>query len=308
MSRWAVPVALALVAAGVLVGRASPAARPAAATQTQPPREERGAASQPAPAPPRTAAESMRALREEKNIDDLLAAAEELADDVEQYKDELLALVRSDLPARRIAALRLLMQLGDVDATSIEVVLGAARADPESDVRIAAIAALSSWMQKQPAHTEPLTQALVELARTESHDDVRGHAIQGIALLESPKNVVEPMAEFARSDRHAQNRALALMALGGSGPAALPHLEAAIAGESVADNRRAALIHVLRAGRDDAPAALERIAVRHADLASDAREYLEILKTERDPTKVYAIKSQRDEARGHVHGAHEHHD
>ncbi len=303
MLRWAIPAALLLAGAGVLIGRPSTAGQRAHTAQL--PREERGPAPA-SPAPPLLFEDARAAIRRETDIDRLLAATESLFDRADEVKDELLALAADDRPERRVAALSALMHLTRVDAAAIEVVLRAARADAVEDVRIAAIAALSSWMHRLPEHTDGLAHALVGLARTETHDEVRGHAIQGVALLDRRVDaVVAPMAELARADRCAQNRALAAMALGGGGAAAVPHLEAAIAVEPAAENRRAMLMQLVRAGGAEA---LPRIAAGRPDLAADVRDYLEILRTETDPARVWELKQHRDAERGRAAGADDHDD
>lgn len=216
-------------------------------------------------------------------------------------------------PGRRAAALLMLMNLPQVDDAAVEAVLRLARDDADPGVRVSAIAAGVAWMQAHPDHAAPLARGLVEVARGSVDDEVRGHAIQGLALMSRPPDadVVEALGLFVR-DSNAQNRGLAAMALGGA-PAetrdrAVAHLETAASIEPSVETQRGMLIHLVRAAGPGAPDALARLGARVPRLAGDVRDYLEILKVEPDPAKAWELKLARDLARGVVPGAAEHTD
>jgi hypothetical protein len=216
-------------------------------------------------------------------------------------------------PERRAAALLMLMNLPQIDDAAVEAVLRVARDDAERGVRISAIAAGVAWMQAHSEFAAPLARGLVEVARGAVDEEIRGHAIQGLALMSRPPDadVVDALGLFVR-DSNAQNRGLAAMALGGA-PAesrdrAVAHLERAASIESSAETQRGMLIHLVRAAGAEAADALARLGTQVPRLAVDVRDYLEILKVEQDPTKVWELKLARDLARGVVPGAAEHTD
>lgn len=218
------------------------------------------------------------------------------------------------LASRRGGALQFLLRLPAADARAAEAAFRVAGSEEEPrELRMAALAAAAAWMQNHPEGEARHSGAVLEVARAARDPEVRGHAIQALALLDRPAaaGTVEALAPFLR-DASAENRGLAAMALGGAGQearaAAAGHLEAAISQERSAALARGMLIHAVRAAGPEAGDLLRRIGERSPALAADARDYLEILRTERDPLRVWEEKQKRDFARGAVAGADEHTD
>jgi hypothetical protein len=219
-----------------------------------------------------------------------------------------------DLFDRRQAALGLLARLEVPDAATQAAVLGIARNDPDPRMQVAAVVTAGAWMGRNPAQIDGLSRRLAQVAQASGHEVVRGNAIQAMALLDKPlpDEVLQSMGTWVRTDPSAQNRGLAAMALGGASAAqrgvALQHLEQAYAAERVPEVRRGLLIHVVRAGRSDAPRVLERIAAADAEARQDVADYLEILRSgETDPDRIWAAKFARDAARGTIPGGEEEH-
>lgn len=215
------------------------------------------------------------------------------------------------VPAQRGAALLVLAHLPQPDERATALVTRLAGAEAEHrDLRITAISTVVAWMQQHPSHEPELSRALLGVARAASDDEVRGHALQGLALRERPADaeLVASVAAFL-ADTDPRNRALAAMALGAAAPEvrtqATGHLEHALDLERDPECRRGLLIHLVRAAGPDAPAALDRVARRHPHLAGDARDFQEILAATSDPVRIWELKMERDLTRGVVPGSHE---
>jgi len=218
------------------------------------------------------------------------------------------------VPARRGAALLVLMQLPQHDARAADVVLRLAGAEGEHrDLRVSALSAVAAWMQTHPGGDARFSGAVLGIARAASDGEVRGHAIQAVSLLARPAGAetVESLATFLK-DGAPETRALAAMGLGNPSEdargAAVRHLEGAIAAEAGAEGQRGILIHLVRAAGGEFEASLGRVAAQNPRLETDVRDYLEILKGERDPARVWEEKQRRDLARGVVPGADTHTD
>lgn len=269
---------------------------------------------------PETAAELASLFEQEADEDVLLVLAQVLGGNAAAMADPAVigAMVRvaesGTIPAGRGGALLVLMNLPRPDDRVSEAVIRLARSEAEHrDLRASAIAAAAAWMQNHPAGSVPLAQALIDVARSAADGDVRGHALQAVALVELPADAsrIEAMAPFLR-DPEAKNRSLAALALGGAAPeareGAVRHLEGAIGSERSEEAQRGILIHLVRAAGPGAEAALARLRDQAPRLAADVRDYLEILALERDPAKVWELKLQRDLSRGVVPGADTHTD
>lgn len=271
-------------------------------------------------AEPARLSELLQAFESESDEDVLALLAETIGGDAAAMANPAVveAMIRmaegAAVPARRGAALLVLLKLPQHDARAEAAVLRLARSESEPrDLRVSALAALAAWMQTHPGGDARLAETVLGVARAAGDGEVRGHAIQAVALLARPAaaETVESLAGFLR-DPSPENRALAALGLGNpSGEArgaAVRHLEAAIAGESAAEAQRGMLIHLVRAAGADAEGALGRVAAQHPRLDADVRDYLEILRGERDAARVWEEKQRRDFARGAVPGADAHSD
>jgi hypothetical protein len=256
----------------------------------------------------------------EADPDLLEILAEALAGNAQAVSDPAVvaAMLRSaegpGLEARRGAALQFLQKLPAADPRADDVVLRLARDESGSrEFRLGALAAAAAWMQNQPDGAERLWRPVLGTAAAARDSEVRGHAIQAVALLDRPAGaeLVSALAPFLR-DASAENRALAAMGLGAASPdaraSASALIEGAIAVERSAGLQRGLLLHLVRASGPGAEASLARVESAHPSLAADARDYIEILKSQRDPVRVWEEKQRRDAARGVVPGAEEHTD
>lgn len=269
---------------------------------------------------PEKISELLAVFERETNEDVLLILAEVIGGDPAAMSNPALVetMIRlSDsgaVPAQRGAALMVLMHLSQLDDRATAVVLRLAGADGEHrDLRITAISTVVAWMQQHPDGEGPLSKSLLGIARSAADDEVRGHAIQGVALLSRPADAetVDSAALILR-DPNSQNRALAAMTIGSAGAdsrvAAVRHLEGALDAEKMPDVQRGMLIHLVRAAGPEAEATLTRAAQRNPRLLADVQDYLDILKSTTDPMRIWEIKQERDLARGEVPGAQDHSD
>lgn len=270
---------------------------------------------------PERAAQAIDALDREGDPGTLAALADVLGASPAAHTPEAAqALVRiaqtgADAP-RRSAALTVLGTLAAPDAATGTAVLGIARNDPSPEMQAGALAAAGAWMGRNPALIDGLSRDVTDIARTARHDDVRGIAIQTMANLDRPlpAATLEAMGTLAQSDPVDRNRMLAAMALGSAAPGqrepVLRMFEQAYAAERSAEVRRNMLIHIVRAGRGDAPALLQRIAAADPTARQDVGDYLEILGSgETNPDRIWDAKFRRDAARGTIPGSDaEHHD
>lgn len=196
----------------------------------------------------------------------------------------------------------------------LDVVLGASREDGSTQVRLTAIQVLGQW-SNNPARSDELSRELVKTIDASDEREVRGYAIQVIALNPEATHpeLLGAMAEYMKEDPSAHNRAIAALALGRvTGELRLPalnHLEQAFARETNQNTRRNIMTQIARAGGQDAIAILQRLPIDHPLLAQDVRDYTEILRGgETAPDEVYSQKFARDAERGTIVGAYEHRD
>lgn len=238
---------------------------------------------------PERALELLPRFETETDPEVLDALAEAFSDPRIAADPRILAAMRrlaeeGDLPARRLAALAVLLNMPEPDT---DLVLRIAKNDASNDVRIGALAVAVDWMQTRP----DLARGVLDVANTATDVEVRGHAIQAIALqsVAMPDDVVAGLPRFL-SDASEQNRSLAAMAIGNVRSAwALTTLETAYWSETSADVRREYLIHLVRAGGADALPVLRRLA------DPDAADYARILESGiTDPVQVFEKKQELD--------------
>lgn len=266
---------------------------------------------------PERARELLALLESETDPFILNAIAEAFAQNVHALTPEIVdrfmrIAQTSDLIDRRAAAFLVLGALPNLEQGVRDAVLATARADNDDRVRLLAITAVVSWMKHHPDQMPALARGMVDAARNAKDAEVRGNAIQAVALEDTPmpRDVLESMIEFARTDPSPQNRSIAVMALGATTAEtrdmAIRSLEEIFAAEQNLDQRRLMLIHFIRAG---GAASLDKLPVNDPKLARDIQDYKEILASgETDASKIFALKAQRDAERGDIPGADDHSD
>jgi hypothetical protein len=307
--------AIALVAAGVAIGRGTrreePRTRPAFVIRTN--SDERTVVLSDAHQPPQNGREGAALLGRTLGDDRLWTRAwlvryleehpeEALALFAQESDPEILEIIAEALDpvlalrfldgdaAHRAAALAALQHLNDLSPEA-RAAVGRLAADGD----IAAMATLVAWIRAHPGERASLGREVLAIARSAQDAEVRGHAIQAVALPDGmPADVIEGAAAFL-SDPDEQNRTLAAMAVGNSTNRewALATLETAFGAERSAEVRREMLIHLVRAGREAALPVLERIGDAHA------LEYARILRSGvTDPLEVFERKQELDLERG----------
>ncbi len=204
--------------------------------------------------------------------------------------------------ARRQTALFFLSQTHAMPPLLQDRVAALARVEADPVVQSAAVQALAHFAGTDESRTATVNVQLVDIARSATDPMIRSGALAGVFSRAADENLIATVGEFLRADRDAEVRRSAAESLGGV-PApnrfvALAELEKAYRSEGAEEVRRTILISVLRAGRGDAAATLERLLPADAGLAPDVRDYLEILKTgETDINRIFEEKTRRDLAR-----------
>lgn len=209
---------------------------------------------------------------------------------------------RDGAPAQRQSALYFLSQAGVLSPALQDRIAAYARVEGDPALQSGAVAALAQVARLDEARAPSVNAQLLDVARSAADGMVRSNALGALTGRVTEDATLTQVAEFLRSDRDSEVRRAAAESLGGvpaerRGPA-LAALEAAFRSESATEVRRTILISIVRAGRADAAATLERIAGIDPSLARDAQDYLEILATgETDPNRVFEAKSRREAGR-----------
>ena len=203
-------------------------------------------------------------------------------------------------PERRRAALQFLAGAWDRDGAVRGTLLRLAKDEPDPAVRHSALASLKEYGVKNHEAAAAVNGELLAIARGASADDFRAQAILSLALRDADEAGVRDVASLLQ-DRSIDVRLSAADALGDvraeHRAAAVQQLDAAIAREGDAAARAAMMLSLVRAGRADAAAALERVAERDPVLRQDALDYAQILKSgEQDLARIMDEK-QRLEAK-----------
>lgn len=216
---------------------------------------------------------------------------------------------------RTIDALRELAVNPHPDAGLIDTVSQVADGDADVATRIAAIETLNAWMIKQPDRlTGEISAHLAVIAEVSVDTDVRGHALQALALHRSPlpQAVLHTLAKAAQNDSSLQNRDVAALALGAAADSpelALRALTVAFAATGDIDLRRSVLSQIVRVGGSDALPVLHALKLDDPLLQQDVQDYAAILASgESDADVVFEQKIQLDGARGTLVGLHRHED
>ncbi len=203
------------------------------------------------------------------------------------------------------------LMLFHTKALSPELVDGFAdmsRLDESRDVRIAAMAAMHTWLDRSPEMSGDISRRLMENMRGSPHSvQERGHAIQAIALAEAkvPLDVVEALVRQLPYETDSNNRGLMAMAIGNCTPEAKPYalaeLQGAYAREADPNARRNLMTYIARLGLKDAIPILAQLDTNTPELRGDAQDYRELLQgNPQNFDEVWDKKYQRDIQRGTI--------
>jgi len=203
--------------------------------------------------------------------------------------------------ARRQSAFYFLGQAHQVPPGLQDRIAAFARAESDPALQSGAIQALAQFARTDEARTVTVNTQLTDLARGCTEPMIRANAISAIQSRACDEAALATVAEFLRADRDGEVRRAAAEVLGGAPVqnrfVALAELEKAWRAEPEADVKRAILISIVRAGRADAAASLERLPPDPA-LARDVQDYLQILNAgETDTARIFEEKARREAQR-----------
>lgn len=204
---------------------------------------------------------------------------------------------------RRQAAIAYLGSVWDRDGSVRETLLSLARSDGSLSIRLTALGTLSAYSAKNGDQAGAVNAGLLELARTPAHgDEVRTQAISVVEARMADEATVRRLSDFL-GDSSGSVRLAAAERLAEGPPAfrvpTVAALEGAIARERDLSTKSVLLATLVKAGRTEAVAALERSARRDPDVRADAQDYLAILRAGFvDWTDIQFEKSKRETAAG----------
>lgn len=207
-----------------------------------------------------------------------------------------------DLAVRRQSALYFLSQTWRMPPGLQDRIATLARMESDPSLQSGAVQALAQFARTDEARRAVVNGQLLDVARGSTEAMIRANAISALAPRACDDSSLAHVAEFLRSDRDSEVRRAAAEALGGAAVearfVALAELEKAYRAEPGDDVKRTILMSIVRAGRGDAAAALERISSADPALARDALDYLEILRSgETDTDRIFEEKARRETGR-----------
>lgn len=209
---------------------------------------------------------------------------------------------RDPLAARRAAALSALAQAGDASDSLLATISARARQDLDPVVRMAAVGALAEQARRSAKRAAALNSRLLDLVPAEGEPAVRGAAVGALRPDALDARSHGRLCAILDSDPHMGVRQVAAEVLGDAPPelrqTTLTRLESALARETDYHLRRTLLTAVVRAGRQQAIAAMGRLARGSDPLAADAADYLAGLERGLvDMDKLWDFKQSRERDR-----------
>jgi hypothetical protein len=183
------------------------------------------------------------------------------------------------LPEKRVAALSQLSKVFDVKTEPmsrlvnispqlIDAVAQLAETDADKRVRLAAMDAMGSWVDRNPNILPALSHKLLGIIKTSSDDELRAHGLQ--TVVDSARkhmgfrdDLIAEMTELSWTDPDERNRDLAAQGFSGASgkaiDAALIQLEAAYYQSTELDTKKIILHQMATIGKTNSIAILQRI-------------------------------------------------
>lgn len=204
--------------------------------------------------------------------------------------------------ARRQSAFYFLAQTRHMPPALEDRVASFARSESDPALKSGAIQAMSQFARTDEARTPVVNGQLLDVARGAEDPLIRSGALGAVQSRASDEATIAAVAGFLHSDRDGEVRRAAAESLGGvPAPirvAALTELEKSYRVESAVDVKRTILMSIVRAGRMDAGATLERLIAIDPQLTRDVQDYLDILKSgETDVARIMDEKAKREAGR-----------
>ncbi|MBI3098022.1 MAG: hypothetical protein HYY93_07235 [Planctomycetes bacterium] len=207
-----------------------------------------------------------------------------------------------DDSTRRRVALLFLANNPDPSGELSDRLRRLARSDSDPGVQVSALHALSMFAEVRPSLSAQVNRDLLDVATAATDPMVRTNALSVFRGRDADASQIESLGGRFLRDPEGAVRLSAAEALGQVRPeargAALNQLGTAFGQEGATEVRRVILMSIVRAGRADARATLERLLPTAGAMTEDVRDYLEILGTgETNPDAVIQAKAVRDAAR-----------
>ncbi len=185
-------------------------------------------------------------------------------------------------PDRRMATLMLLGQHLSPDQEHLDHIAFAAANDRDPDVRLAAMGALAETIRGTPELGADVNARLIALAASEGDAAVRASALGAIAGQSLDVAAIGRLERVLEGDGELGVRQVAAEVLGDAPAAhrdaAMSTLARGLGRESDYHVRRTMMTAIVRAGRNEAIPALERIVASGSNIADDAGDYLDGLR------------------------------
>ena len=205
-------------------------------------------------------------------------------------------------PSRRQTAIAYLGTAWDKDGKVKDVLLGIVRDDQDMGARMSALGTIKAYTAKNWTKADAVSNQLLQIAQTAKDSDVRAEAVNSLDIHLGGEKAAAPLLSFL-ADTQSMVRLAAAEKLGDAAPTARPAvvnaLEQAVARETESHVREIMLTNLVKAGRGDAEAALDRMIKSNTAIKADAQDYLTILRGGYvDWTDISRMKGEMEESRG----------
>lgn len=211
-----------------------------------------------------------------------LAASPEAADQP-GVREAFERIARADASVdRRQAAVAFLGGVGDREGGVRKTLLSLAEADGELSLRLTALGALAGYSQRNGEHAAAVNAGLFEIARPGPNgEEIRTQALAAVEARSADERTMRRLSEFL-ADPSGAVRLTSAERMAEAPPAfrasSVVAIEEALIREPVPDSKPVLLAHLVKAGRAESIAALERLAAAEPRVRADALDYIAILR------------------------------
>lgn len=177
-----------------------------------------------------------------------------------------------------------------------------ARGDADPSVRVAAVVALRQQIDIDPSVAERYNPEFLLVAGQSTDPGVRQQALQAVRMRQASDDQVRNVAAFLRQDDDVSVRITAAEQLGEvraqNRATAMAALAEGFKSDATEDVRRACMLALVRAGRDEAVPTLRSLRDVDPRMAQDIDDYVQILERgEKDLDWIYEEKGRLERAR-----------
>lgn len=203
---------------------------------------------------------------------------------------------------RRQTAIAYLGNAWDKDGKVKDVLMGIIRDGQDVSTKMSALGTLKAYTAKNWMQADAVSEQLLKIAQNDRNADVRAEAVNALDIQMGGEKAAAPLLTFL-GDEQPMVRLAAAEKLGSAAPTARPAvvnaLEQAIGRETESHVKEIMLANLVKAGRGDAVAVLDRMAKSDTAIKADAQDYLTILRGGYvDWTDISRMKGEMEESRG----------